>query len=1438
MQWSPDDIEIGFWVQGTPYVLPPAGGRIYTNIQIGLAGKRCSKEVSKYFTEKKIRKRTPEEQVERVNGRLFYVHGVDPMNMKNVIVGKNTQPTKLAKLISSVGGLHGIDISTLVCGLNLDLESLITPSPSDGCTLYGRKIAKSLIKVAATRIFADPTQAFMEPIANSIDAYFPKRRIGKFGMGFFSMLYWVMIPGSRLEIENYSPGECYLAIITYDPSAQTFRLDVQIALESKVPSTGAAIKLYLPDTPQTELAIGSAGKMVTKFVFVQGINLLVPQLFLTSITQDHKPVFFKVHDLQKYSVLCFEDRATGIPLHILFSGLLVASVSTKMIVGGEQREADASLPSRVVSIKGSALTITIGDVIIGRWSTGEGSLEAILSLPSTTRLPVGRDDFILDSETRKKITSDVINIIAPGFENLSDLERLVRAYSAFTSSEENARVLDSALDQYRKGLKIIVPGAYLSIYKTIDPKVVGSNFFSTFEVESWLDKHAKIEKEIWTGVKVIFYSSVGEVKDVTFAGTNTYLFVPNEFRKHNNWQSRLEASFQERRLWAVGESSVKSLIKKLGKDDLAKATKDQLALVVAVIGAVKSKEAYYEMPLDWEPGLRGVVDKIYRIYGNNQRFYIMMTAVLSRLSKMIPKYEYGNAKEELFIFFPSIEMKTKIAELYSDMFIWICKNASSKELSVFPWLVIFDKLSLWNVNTPETNDFMEYYLTLSVMSGLVQIVVRNLAFPIRSKNLPKLEISKSMVTSILEDIKPIKRSLVSHPRRLIEYWKNRSAYTGAILLSKPANIYSGLEALDRLVIKYRLLIKTEKTLTLSKIPKPIYQKPLAEFQVSDLISTLFRIPYSGLNFYSLITKGPEPKLQILSIAINEATTKSYVDAVITETFQNSVDAIRGTSTPGGIDFKVVPSKKMVLYEIRDPVGMNEDQFFHLGIPFLSTKTPSELQTGEMGTGFFNIYRRASMVTVETYDGKGTPLVMFDTPERDNDHRVTNINRRIFTNAKLPKGTTIRAYIPTSSRDESMSIASSMISYIESVIISSPLEIPITLNSEVLPPFSGKLYFDAEYYQVFGGGQGPGVMCTKGIPLGHLSSFISAKEDANDFYGITVNLKHQGYTPVHSRSRVNISPNIAKFIPDARFINFLAEQITGRARYISHTLSSAPVSQVLPSSGYGWSNYQPGASGYVMGFYNFNGLGSNVSDLIIKIGHAYDDDIIGTKIASDIKTLSGEAGEILSEGLKGQTKVLRNSVESAIAVWFYKKNKGEANIPQTVTSAENISEDQKAPPELVNWIKAYGQVYSIFLIKYFSTKLNLKIEVVINPKSTVLGFFSPVQNTINIFIQAYQIEDGLKDYRTFLDSEDPNKAALNLKSKFFTNMFFDADSTMPHELEHYRRGDEHSDTGVHSPVEETIFGKKELYTFPQATMLLRSKFIEEGLWEKVQEILRK
>ena len=74
------------------------------------------------------------------------------------------------------------------------------------CTNVGQRISKSLIRVAATRIFADPTQSILELPVNSIDSYRELNKtsqlgsVGKFGLGFFSILYWVVDNPSRYLI--------------------------------------------------------------------------------------------------------------------------------------------------------------------------------------------------------------------------------------------------------------------------------------------------------------------------------------------------------------------------------------------------------------------------------------------------------------------------------------------------------------------------------------------------------------------------------------------------------------------------------------------------------------------------------------------------------------------------------------------------------------------------------------------------------------------------------------------------------------------------------------------------------------------------------------------------------------------------------------------------------------------------------------------------------------------------------------------------------------------------------------------------------------------------------------------------------------------------------------------------------------------------------------
>lgn len=62
----------------------------------------------------------------------------------------------------------------------------------DRCNNIGQRIATNLIRVAANKIFADPTRAFVELVVNSIDAtrlkYNIPNNVGKFGFGFYSIL--------------------------------------------------------------------------------------------------------------------------------------------------------------------------------------------------------------------------------------------------------------------------------------------------------------------------------------------------------------------------------------------------------------------------------------------------------------------------------------------------------------------------------------------------------------------------------------------------------------------------------------------------------------------------------------------------------------------------------------------------------------------------------------------------------------------------------------------------------------------------------------------------------------------------------------------------------------------------------------------------------------------------------------------------------------------------------------------------------------------------------------------------------------------------------------------------------------------------------------------------------------------------------------------------
>src|SRR4029078_13674110 len=82
-------------------------------------------------------------------------------------------------------------------------------------------------------------------------------------------------------------------------------------------------------------------------------------------------------------------------------------------------------------------------------------------------------------------------------------------------------------------------------------------------------------------------------------------------------------------------------------------------------------------------------------------------------------------------------------------------------------------------------------------------------------------------------------------------------------------------------------------------------------------------------------------------------------------------------------------------QIHDPVGIPSAGLLAISIPFLSTKTTSEIVTGEMGSGFFNVYRESSLVRIDTIKN-GSHVIIEDIPIKRGG-RVIDVSRRMSIN---------------------------------------------------------------------------------------------------------------------------------------------------------------------------------------------------------------------------------------------------------------------------------------------------------------------------------------------------------------------------------------------------------------------------------------------------------
>ena len=467
------------------------------------------------------------------------------------------------------------DLSALICtemSGNYDNVSLFATmtrcrplSECDPCSDIGYKIAKSLIKISALRIFAEPEQSIIEIIVNSLDAYNPNKKIGKFGMGFFSILYWIVgHPNRRLIIESYSididGNYCAYQLMIQEISDKlTFRIITKPSEIRK--ETGTIVWIDASQDPFTKENLEGFSKQIEKLKYILGQSLIksnfrIREKITTPIPNSHPSINY----ISDQNRLIVEDFATGIPLEVVLGVLLIPSISTKTI---QLAKTDKDF------INGSRLNITPNGnsanfiILVGGvgvvditiiTNTNHSTQEYILDMPLYTRLPVSRDDIILTPITEDIMKRGIKILFDDAMKLLGDVslfQKLLTKYSDYTAATTNKNVIQDSLTQYYDDhVDELVPYKYITLYKRLSQnynlktKFIGSNQWDVWHIESTIERNLdnKGNDKIWYGITVI---NLDWDSDISSGGLVRYLFVNPHYiaRLGNRWIETITTSY-------------------------------------------------------------------------------------------------------------------------------------------------------------------------------------------------------------------------------------------------------------------------------------------------------------------------------------------------------------------------------------------------------------------------------------------------------------------------------------------------------------------------------------------------------------------------------------------------------------------------------------------------------------------------------------------------------------------------------------------------------------------------------------------------------------------------------------------------------------------------------------------------------------------------------
>ena len=677
------------------------------------------------------------------------------------------------------------------------------------------------------------------------------------------------------------------------------------------------------------------------------------------------------------------------------------------------------------------------------------------------------------------------------------------------------------------------------------------------------------------------------------------------------------------------------------------------------------------------------------------------------------------------------------------------------------------------------------------------------------------------------------------------------------------------------LVKFKIALETitvgleEKKLSilLNDLPHLLFNPrtdlfPIYSFTESQFITFVLKQPVNlktetGVTFFEKVNTQTSSgsftpvELQITEMAINEGSTKAFLNAMVTETVQNSLDAIRSLGSANrNIELRLTEDETQYLYEIQDFVGMDLNSIVSLMIPFLSSKVASATVTGEMGSGFFNLYRESNRVIINTKSSTGAFQIR-DTPVIVNG-RVVDVHRQV---QPLPPsdrfhvaGTTISVFIPKPVR---VSFLTNMIYYCKN-IIGLIKTAAVSFNGKPLSVATEPLWQTPEEEftsALVVSAKQDSYLLTKGMPFMPLYDYVALLGVLPDFllkevqFNMVINIAHGAYTPVQTRAKVNMSDAVQQrffmFLLDTIYLGILKklDATEDKDYYIRHYSTINVMNQLVPRRHVLYKFSQlPTLTGFMMN-HPYPGTAKTLGNTLTDISNAVGD--------TDWRKMS----PLQSQRIKNIIASAPPLLQPVIQGWCETKNRiletppPKKHVPPGLLKADVDIRQRFALGELQHvlqqFVNTYFQLGEAAGISGFAGRPVPFLKV--GPKEDSPGhfnFYKPSTNSIELYLD--ETKFSVQDMETFVQYCN-NKAITatmtwdGLKNntiymKFIQNHLLNV-STLIHELEHARQGNSHEDIDAHGPRPITIPPAPETeYEFPVACRLVYNRLIANDLYK--------